>query len=92
MPAISLASVLENTALKLDDVSTHAPGPRGLLPITPEMLLTAPSGNLFGLSQNAGKMCIRDRRWHVHRCNREGRREWADSRVRQTLGGNCRMV
>jgi xylonate dehydratase len=35
-------------------VSTHAPGPRGLLPITPEMLLTAPSGNLFGLSQNAG--------------------------------------
>jgi putative YjhG/YagF family dehydratase len=35
-------------------VATHAPGPRGLLPITPEMLLTAPSGNLFGLSQNAG--------------------------------------
>ena len=25
-----------------------------MLPITPEMLLTAPSGNLFGLSQNAG--------------------------------------
>jgi xylonate dehydratase len=35
-------------------VATHAPGPRGLLPITAEMLLTAPSGNLFGLSQNAG--------------------------------------
>ncbi len=35
-------------------MATHAPGPRGLLPITPEMLLTAPSGNLFGLSQNAG--------------------------------------
>jgi xylonate dehydratase len=35
-------------------VATHAPGPRGLLPISPEMLLTAPSGNLFGLSQNAG--------------------------------------
>jgi putative YjhG/YagF family dehydratase len=35
-------------------VATHAPGPRGLLPITPEMLLNAPSGNLFGLSQNAG--------------------------------------
>jgi xylonate dehydratase len=35
-------------------VATHAPGPRGSLPITPEMLLTAPSGNLFGLSQNAG--------------------------------------
>src|ERR1017187_6201784 len=33
---------------------THAPGPEGMLPITPEMLLTQPSGNLFGLSQNAG--------------------------------------
>jgi xylonate dehydratase len=38
----------------LDDVATHAPGPQGKLPITPEMLLTAPSGNRFGLSQNAG--------------------------------------
>ncbi len=54
IPAITLESVLETTTLRLDDVATHAPGPRGLLPITPEMLLTAPSGNLFGLSQNAG--------------------------------------
>ena len=51
---ITLASVLETPTLPLDNVATHAPGPRGLLPITPEMLLTAPSGNLFGLSQNAG--------------------------------------
>ncbi|MES2391005.1 MAG: YjhG/YagF family D-xylonate dehydratase [Acidobacteriota bacterium] len=35
-------------------VRTHAPGPAGILPITPEMLLTQPSGNLFGLSMNAG--------------------------------------
>ncbi len=35
-------------------VRTHAPGPEGNLPITPEMLRTAPSGNLFGLTQNAG--------------------------------------
>src|SRR5271156_1977634 len=54
IPTISLSSVLETSTLKLDDVATHAPGPRGLLPITPEMLLTAPSVNLFGLSQNAG--------------------------------------
>jgi xylonate dehydratase len=54
IPTISLSTVLETSTLKLDDVATHAPGPRGLLPITPEMLLTAPSGNLFGLSQNAG--------------------------------------
>ena len=54
IPTINLPEVLETTTLRLDDVATHAPGPRGLLPITPEMLLTAPSGNLFGLSQNAG--------------------------------------
>ncbi|MGA7157708.1 MAG: YjhG/YagF family D-xylonate dehydratase [Acidobacteriaceae bacterium] len=35
-------------------VQTHAPGPEGVLPISPEMLLHEPSGNLFGLSQNAG--------------------------------------
>ena len=35
-------------------VATHAPGPTGQLPITPEMLLTQPSGNLFGLSMNVG--------------------------------------
>ena len=35
-------------------VATHAPGPAGALPLSAEMLLTEPSGNLFGLSQNAG--------------------------------------
>jgi putative YjhG/YagF family dehydratase len=35
-------------------VETHAAGPAGALPLSPEMLLTEPSGNLFGLSQNAG--------------------------------------
>lgn len=38
----------------LSGVKTHAPGPEGQLPITPEMLVTQPSGNLFGLTQNAG--------------------------------------
>ena len=33
---------------------THAAGPAGALPLSPEMLLTEPSGNLFGLRQNAG--------------------------------------
>src|SRR4051812_13913183 len=36
------------------EVRTHAPGPAGSLPITPEMLVQEPSGNLFGWSQNAG--------------------------------------
>jgi putative YjhG/YagF family dehydratase len=35
-------------------VQTRTPGPQGTLPITVEMLLTSPSGNLFGWSQNAG--------------------------------------
>jgi putative YjhG/YagF family dehydratase len=52
--AISFGSVLETEGLDLAGVRTHAPGPQGQLPITAEMLLAAPSGNLFGLSQNAG--------------------------------------
>ena len=54
MPSITAASVLESADLELSAVATHAPGPAGQLPITPEMLLTQPSGNLFGLSMNAG--------------------------------------
>ncbi len=38
----------------LYDVRTRADGPAGVLPFTPEMLLTRPSGDVFGLSQNAG--------------------------------------
>jgi xylonate dehydratase len=52
-PAVSLESVLESPR-DLADVRTHAPGPSGQLPITAEMLLNQPSGNLFGLTQNAG--------------------------------------
>jgi len=51
---ISLQSVLETAGIDIDHVTTHAPGPAGLLPLSAEMLLTQPSGNLFGLSQNAG--------------------------------------
>ncbi len=54
MTSISLASVLESPDVALEDVRTHAPGPSGKLPLTPEMLLTQPSGNLFGLSMNVG--------------------------------------
>jgi putative YjhG/YagF family dehydratase len=46
--------VLETADESLLSVATHAPGPAGLLPLSAEMLLTEPSGNLFGLSQNAG--------------------------------------
>lgn len=36
------------------DIRTHAPGPEGSLPLTPEMLRNSPSGDLFGWSQNVG--------------------------------------
>ena len=52
--AISLASVLESAGPGLLDVATHARGPAGSLPLTGEMLLHEPSGNLFGMTQNAG--------------------------------------
>ncbi|HSZ16541.1 MAG TPA: YjhG/YagF family D-xylonate dehydratase [Terracidiphilus sp.] len=51
---ISLSSVLETPNANWLGVTTHAPGPGGALPLSAEMLLTEPSGNLFGLSQNAG--------------------------------------
>jgi xylonate dehydratase len=50
---ISIQSVLESPE-GLGDVRTHAPGPAGQLPITAEMLLNQPSGNLFGLTQSVG--------------------------------------
>ena len=54
MATIPLHSVLETADASLLQVATHARGPVGLLPLTEEMLLNEPSGNLFGLSQNAG--------------------------------------
>src|SRR6201991_4093485 len=52
--AIPITSVLESSTNLFETVKTHSRGPEGMLPITPEMLLTQPSGNLFGLSQDAG--------------------------------------
>lgn len=42
------------TAEHLATTRTKARGPEGRLPITPEMLLAEPSGNLFGMTQDAG--------------------------------------
>ena len=36
------------------NVRSKAPGPDGELPLTPEMLLDSPSGDIFGMTQNAG--------------------------------------
>jgi putative YjhG/YagF family dehydratase len=42
------------TAEHVATTRTKARGPEGRLPITPEMLLSEPSGNLFGMTQDAG--------------------------------------
>jgi xylonate dehydratase len=51
---MNAATIIDSRDPTIFDVQTHAPGPGGSLPITAEMLLAEPSGNLFGLSQNAG--------------------------------------
>jgi putative YjhG/YagF family dehydratase len=48
------ASIFDSGDAGVFDVKTHAAGPPGALPVTEEMLLEQPSGNLFGLTQNAG--------------------------------------
>ena len=46
--------MLETADPTLLNVASHARGPAGQLPLTAEMLLRQPSGNLFGLTQDAG--------------------------------------
>ena len=36
------------------EIKTKAPGPKGFLPLTPDMLRTRPSGDIFGWTQDAG--------------------------------------
>src|SRR3954452_16307746 len=47
-------AILESADARLYEVATKAAGPAGTLPLTDEMLRHWPSGDLFGLSQNAG--------------------------------------
>jgi len=52
--ASSLARLLDSGDSSLYDVHSKAAGPRGSLPLTPELLLKRPAGDLFGWSQDAG--------------------------------------
>jgi xylonate dehydratase len=52
--AIPLTTILDSSDPALFDVRSKAPGPPGSLPLTPEMLLQRPSGDLFGWAQDAG--------------------------------------
>jgi len=51
---ILLSLVLETANPELLAVQTHAAGPAGKLELNTDLLLNAPSGQLFGLTQNAG--------------------------------------
>jgi len=50
----STDEVFDSAAPEIYHIKTQAPGPAGSLPITEEMLLNRPSGDLFGLSLNVG--------------------------------------
>ncbi|MFZ5832945.1 MAG: YjhG/YagF family D-xylonate dehydratase [Planctomycetota bacterium] len=47
-------TLLDSNNPRLYDVVTHAPGPEGSLPLDDETLRHSPSGDLFGMSQDAG--------------------------------------
>src|SRR5580658_8776820 len=55
----------EPSAPEIFQVQTKAPGPAGSLPLTEEMLLNSPSGDIFGLAQNAGMG------WNPHETGRK---------------------
>jgi putative YjhG/YagF family dehydratase len=51
---MDFTSLVDSGDASLFDIRTHAAGPSGSLPLTADMLLNRPSGDLFGLSQNTG--------------------------------------
>src|SRR5437667_4773802 len=51
---ISFDTIVDSGDASLFDVRSKAPGPQGSLPITADMLLNRPSGDLFGWAQDAG--------------------------------------
>jgi putative YjhG/YagF family dehydratase len=50
----TVGDVFDSGAPEIYEVETRAPGPAGRLPLTADLLRNSPSGDLFGLSQNAG--------------------------------------
>ena len=58
---LSVSSILDADAGLYSSTPTHARGPEGALPTRGYMRRTAPSGQLFGLTQNAGMG------WEPHR-------------------------
>lgn len=52
--APSQAAILDSGDTRLFEVRSRGQGPEGALPLTPELLASSPSGDLFGWTQNAG--------------------------------------
>jgi xylonate dehydratase len=50
----STDEILESNSPAIYQIQTKAQGPVGQLPLTEDLLLNRPSGDLFGLTQNAG--------------------------------------
>jgi putative YjhG/YagF family dehydratase len=51
---IPLEDILDSRNDSIYDIATNAPGPKGRLPLTESLLVDAPSGDIFGMSQSAG--------------------------------------
>ena len=54
VPAESQPTPVDAPDADLDAILTHAAGPIGSLPLDADLLRDSPSGDLFGLTQNAG--------------------------------------
>src|SRR5437763_8516943 len=48
------ATLVDSDDQTIYDIRSHAPGPEGRLPLTEELLREAPSGDIFGLTQDVG--------------------------------------
>ncbi len=64
-PAIPSLGEILGSETPVDSTRTHSEGPSGKLPLTEDMLLNEPSGNLFGWTQNVGMG------WNPDEVNRE---------------------
>jgi putative YjhG/YagF family dehydratase len=51
---ITLEDILDSRDDGIYNITTNAPGPQGELPLTENILIESPSGDIFGMSQNAG--------------------------------------
>src|SRR5439155_4230464 len=50
----TFSTLVETTDPTIYDLRTRAPGPEGRLPLTERLLREAPSGDIFGLTQDVG--------------------------------------